>query len=127
MTPGAQLLLADELDDVLEHLRAFRFDASTEDTFQLAVARALQLRGAAFEREVRLSARDRIDFLLGGGIGLELKINGAPSEVTRQLLRYAESDRISALVLVTTRALHRAMPAVLLGKPLRVHWQGGIG
>lgn len=124
MIPAAQLVLADSLDQVLELLRGYRYDASTEAAFQQAVELRLSIAGMAYEREARLSARDRIDFLVDGGIGVELKVNGATNDVMRQLLRYAESDKISALVLVTTRALHQAMPPSMNGKPVRVHFQG---
>lgn len=118
--------LRDRLSAVCACLRKYRYDASSEVAFQTGVSRALELGRFIFAREVRLGPRDRIDFLVDGGVGLELKINGAPSEVTRQLSRYAESEQIAALVLVTTRALHRMQPGTLLGKPLHVHWQGGL-
>jgi hypothetical protein len=115
------------VNDVLNRLSGYRFATGDEVTFQLAVERALKREGLAYEREVRLSPQDRIDFLLANGVGLELKINGATAEVVRQLIRYAQNDRIEALILCTTRASHQSVPLDLGGKPVFVHWQGGIG
>lgn len=78
------------------------------------------------EREVRLDAHDRIDFLTASGIGVEVKVDGSLSEVTRQLHRYAQHDRIRALVLATTKAKHIPVPRELSGKPVCVvHMTGG--
>ncbi len=73
-------------------------------------------------REVCLSPRDRIDFLLDLGLGIEVKVDGAASGVWRQLRRYAEHDLVRALMLVTTRARHATgAPTSLNGKPIEIH------
>lgn len=113
-------------DLIFDCLRAYRFDSGTEAAFQLGVERALSRAGFALEREVQLSRGDRIDFMLDGHVGLELKIAGAETAVLRQLARYAESPHVSALILCTTKSAHIQLPRMLLGKPLAVHWQGGI-
>jgi len=69
------------------------------------------------QREVPLSGSDRIDFL-AGRVGIEVKTHGQPAAVARQLQRYAGSDRIDALVLVTAVARHSRLPATLGGKPV---------
>ena len=68
---------------------------------------------------MRLAPTDRIDFLLGG-VGIEVKVDGSTAQILRQLRRYASSPQIEHLVLVTNRARHRSLPAVIGGKPLRV-------
>jgi hypothetical protein len=78
-----------------------------------------------FEREVKLNATDRIDFLVGT-VGIECKVDGSKNAVASQLLRYAESDRISGLILVTIRNTHRFGGTELLGKPLRVMRINGL-
>lgn len=60
---------------------------------------------------------DRIDFLVGR-IGIEVKTRHSRTEVLRQLDRYAQSDKLDSLMLVTTRAQHRDAPDELRGKPL---------
>lgn len=71
------------------------------------------------QREVVLTARDRPDFMVGP-LAIELKVKGSPADVARQLMRYAEHPSVGAILLVTTRSSHRAMPAQMCGKPVRV-------
>lgn len=92
---------------------------SPELALQDAIAGVLSEHGFTFSREARLTTSDVIDFLVDRA-GLEVKVDGSLSDVTRQLHRYAQSDRVSELLLVTTRSKHRAMPASLSGKPVRV-------
>jgi hypothetical protein len=72
------------------------------------------------ERKLRQRGKDRIDFLIGGEVGAEVKIDGSLTEVTTQLHRYAQSDRVKALVLISSRMRLDNMPSTLNGKPLRV-------
>ena len=90
-----------------------------EDDLQAALGLALEHENIAFEREVVLGPRDRID-LLAGDVGIEVKVDGSRASVLRQLQRYAKHERIGALLLVSPRARHLAMPETLGGKPLAV-------
>jgi hypothetical protein len=104
-------------------LSSYRFVVASEQELQRSVAQALRVERVAFAEEVSLGAGERIDFLCEGGIGLELKIKGSPSEVLLQLQRYAASEAVTELVLVTTRIQHHAMlgsQRTVGGKPLRV-------
>ncbi len=60
----------------------------------------------SFEKEYRLAPRNRIDFFIDGGIGLEVK-RGKPNKtrVTKQLQRYASFEDIKAIVLVVDRTV----------------------
>ncbi len=111
--------------DVLRCLTAYRFDTSSELRFQDGIARALSDAAIRFRREVALAPKDRIDFLIGT-VGLEVKVDGAEMDVLRQLMRYAQSDQVRALILVTNRSKHSQMPDSLQGKPLAVYLQGGL-
>ena len=63
-----------------------------------------------------------IDFLVGT-VGLECKVKSSKGAVMRQLSKYAESEEVTELLLVTTVASHRALDGITLqGKPVRVHW-----
>jgi hypothetical protein len=111
---------------VVALLRAYRFDESSEDALQRGVDVVLRDTWFGFEREARLSARDRIDFLVGG-LGIECKVDGSTAEVARQLERYAKLDAIDELVLVTTKNRHRAVPREMNGKRVLVHvTMGGL-
>lgn len=119
------LPLSEMIDRVWYALLGFRFDTGSERALQDGIERAIRAEcpGLIFAREAPLgSPTERIDFLIGGvgGVGLEAKIAGNTNEVLRQLLRYAHRPEIGALVLVTTRAGHRSIPATLQDKPVRV-------
>lgn len=90
---------------------------SSEDELQRAIAEVLEAGGIPFKREVRIGVRDRLDFL-AGTVGIECKLFGSRTEVGRQLIRYAESGRVGALLLVTTRRQLLGLPVVLAGVPL---------
>jgi len=90
-----------------------------EDNLQQSMAAAFTRAGLAFEREVALSAADRIDFVLGE-IGIEVKVDGSAPALIRQLQRYAQHGRLRALLVVTTRARLMQLPAELSGKPVHV-------
>jgi hypothetical protein len=78
------------------------------------------LRGANLipETEVAL-LRGRVD-LRAGSTAIELKVQGTVDRVLRQLTMYAEDPAVIDLVLVTSSAKLRSMPAQINGKPLFV-------
>lgn len=103
-----------------------RMPAATEAALQEAIALAFDEAGIAYEREVCLTEKDRIDFVVEGSLGLEVKIGGGLSDLTRQLHRYAQSPRLAALVLVTTRMQHLAVVREFNAKRIDVvHLIGG--
>lgn len=99
----------------------------TTDEVELsaAVAKLLTDAGVAFEREVRLSSRDRIDFMVGS-IGVELKVDGTLAQILRQLDRYLQHERVSEVVLVSTRRKHMYVPSALRGKRIVPICLGGL-
>jgi len=99
-------------------LRAYRFAFTTEAELQQAIAKVLGDAGVPFEREHRLSGADRIDFLLAGGVGLEVKIDGATNALLRQVHRYVQHEAITALVVVVSRTRLAGLPTELGGKPV---------
>lgn len=104
-----------------------RIRASSEAEVQRAIAHVFTGDGIPFDREVEIGEGDRIDFVVGGSIGVEVKVDGSLSSVTRQLHRYASSPLITELVLVTTRMRHRHMPAAINGKSITVvHLLGSV-
>lgn len=110
----------DLADATVESLKNFSFVFASESELQDSIATALKSEGIEFDREVSLSCGERVDFLLSSGVGLEIKTSGSISQVASQLQRYAACARVSALVLVTTRAAHAELPGWLSEKPLRV-------
>lgn len=111
------------LNAILAALSWHRFDESSEARLQDGIEAVLRAAGFAYLREARLSERDRIDFLVDG-VGIEAKVDGASSEVLRQVHRYACLDAIQGIVVVTTKRRHR-LPLTLQSKPIRVVYTRG--
>lgn len=105
--------------DIVEILEAYEFDLSSEEDLQDGISQVLDQEGVDYDREVSLSPQDRIDFLIDD-VGIEVKINGSLTSVMQQLQRYAKSDRINSIILVTGRIQLSRIPDRLNGKPLRV-------
>lgn len=104
---------------IAAELRGCSFLFGDERELQNGIAIALARASFEFDREVRLNTRDRIDFLTTEAVGVEVKVTSGWREVLRQLERYAESERVEELVLVTNRTLHvQHLPAVIGAKPL---------
>jgi predicted N-acetyltransferase YhbS len=105
----------------LEHLcrvfSAYRYNFQDETSLQEGMALALTRHGIAFEREVRLDAKNRPDFMLGP-VAVEVKIKGSFAEFMRQAQRYLALEQISALIVVGTPKWLPAVPATLEGKPV---------
>lgn len=115
MTPAHEQAL--RIAQVLERVR---FHEETEEALQRGVETVLRRHSDnGFGQEVRLTATDRIDFMVGR-VGIECKTQGGVAAVIRQLFRYAQHPDVDALVLLTTRAQLARVPAILNGKPVVV-------
>ena len=102
-----------------------RFRYKDEKELQAGVSQCLTGLKIPFAPEHRLNPKDRVDFLVAEAIVVECKTNDSRggsglAAVTRQLWRYAKSNDVKALILITTRAKHRGLPGEILGKPLYV-------
>lgn len=107
------------------YLGRCRFQFGTEDDLQAGISGLLLSQGIAHRREVRLTPRDRIDFLFEGGLGVEVKIDGPTASLVRQLARYAASTEVSEFAVVTSRRRHvLELPAEAGGKPVAVAYVG---
>ncbi len=127
-----QVVAALEAADRIKGLLArYRLPRGEEIDFQIAIARLLQNAGFVVECERKLAGNlGRIDcYLPEVRVGLELKVKGGGgvTAIHAQLLRYASSDEIDVLMLVSGRAaLEAGLPPILGGKPLVVVsvWRG---
>lgn len=113
---------------IVQLLQSFRYACPDELDLQNAVEVVLRNEGVPFEREARLGPGERPDFLIDGGIALELKTQGSAAEVFRQLQRYAQHPSVRHLVLLTTRAQHVTVGMVrkIGGKPVDVVRVAGV-
>ena len=102
--------------EVTALLRRVPLRVSTEAQLHESISGVLADAGISFARESRLSPGDRIDFLCEGGIGIEVKARCDRRSIFRQLTRYAASDKIEALILVTGTAI--GLPAFINDTPV---------
>lgn len=135
-------------DRIIAALTRRRFQVTTEAKLADAIAGVLVEDGFDVRREVEVIRKvemklteegrarglagsvggeriGRIDFVVDR-CGLELKVQGGDSEVLRQVHRYAGSGCFDELLLITTRARHRALRTVALGIPFDVIVVGGF-
>lgn len=112
---------------IAELLSRYRLRCGTEDELHNAIQRVFFAEQVGFVSEVKLGPHDRIDFMVGR-VGIECKVGGGLSDLTRQLWRYAEHEDLDELLVVTTRQAHLSAPTRLYGKPVLVHaLLAGIG
>ena len=98
----------------------FRDEAGLQDAIEDAFAHA----HVSYEREFRVDRASRIDFACGR-VGVEVKVAGGPSQVGRQLARYAATGRFDELLLVTTRPQHQQLAQPDAAVPVHVlHLRG---
>lgn len=103
--------------ELVRMLAGYRYDLTSEDDLQQGLAEAMLRERVEFQKEVRLSPRDRIDFMVGR-VGVEVKVGGSLSALIRQLYRYAEHQEVDSLVLVSSRIRLDRLPDTILGKPV---------
>lgn len=122
-----------ETSEILRLIGSVRFGYATENELQQQLHELLKTTSAEVIREHRLSSRDRVDFFLKSerrNVALECKIKGSVTAITSQLARYAESEDVSEIVLVTSKRVHLAAECFrekeILGKPLYGVWIGGM-
>lgn len=108
--------------DVAQVLRGVDMHFGHEAELQQALDEVFHDQGWDVEREFALDgSRDSIvDFFLDG-LAIEVKVDGTPAAVLRQLQRYAACQEVRELLLVTTKHRHRdAIPETLSDKPVHV-------
>jgi hypothetical protein len=107
--------------DVQKILASYRFSFNTEKELQEGIAKALTTNSLEFSREYTLSPRDRVDFLLTGGRGIEVKLDGSANQLASQVRRYMDHPDINELLVVVTKARLCDLPKSLNGKPIFVY------
>jgi hypothetical protein len=105
--------------EIVRVLQSYRFMFADEAGLQEGVALSLKATGHVFSREVSLTKRDRIDFLVGD-IGVECKIDHSRAALLRQLFRYARTGKVAAIVVVVGKMRLSAMPDEIEGVPIVV-------
>lgn len=109
-----------EAKQIAEVISGYQFSFYNESDLQAGLALILREHGIRYEAEVRISLKDRLDFLIKGGIAIETKIGGSLNRLTQQVHRYAQSDQVKAIIVLSPRAKHARLPAEINGKPVFV-------
>ena len=106
-----------DVQAVLNALKQMRAPlAEVEYDLHLLVQNALQEAGLPFIHEAPLAPRCRIDFL-SGSVGIEIKKDRPdPKRLKSQLLRYAKTGQLTALIALCER--HVPLPDQIHGIPL---------
>lgn len=119
---------AEDVLRLVSTLSGYRHRGANERHIQDSVERVLTHGGWKFRREHFLSAHDRPDFLVEGGIVIEVKMKASRSFVLMQLGRYAAHSEVSALVLASPRfTVVAGLPEMLYGKSLAGVHLPGVG
>ena len=108
------------LDDIQTSLQSIRMNpARLEANVVDAICEEFTARRFGFIREVTVAPGSRVDLLVVGGIAVEVK-KGKPNtrKVAAQLWRYAQSSRVSSIILVSERGLSSHIVEAN-GKPVR--------
>lgn len=104
--------------DLISALSRLRFRYATEKDLQDGIEKVFREGDISFIREYEISSSDRLDFLVAGGIALEVKIKGSLPELVRQIARYARHEDIQEVLVVGTPRWIPQVPAAIEGKPV---------
>ena len=94
-----------------------QINTTTEAAAHNALCEMLDRHKIAYQTEFRLSATERIDLLVGGEIGVEVKTGHARRHIADQLNRYSEYPEITHMILATGRSWPQSF-RLKNGKPL---------
>lgn len=108
------------LTDVESVLRTHRFRFQSEAVLQEGIAQVFKTLPHSVIREYILSKKDRLDFFVGEAVVVEAKIDHSLRALTAQVHRYAQDDRVKAILVVVTKRRLANLPESFNGKPIRV-------
>lgn len=91
---------------IVDLLSRHRYTGLTEADYHDHVERILtNTPGLTVVREARLTPTDRIDLLVNGTIGVEVKMQGTRAAIIRQLARYARTGQLTHLILASSKVM----------------------
>jgi hypothetical protein len=96
---------------------------SNEIAVQEKISDILTQHGIVHKREVVLGPGDRPDFMIVGGIAIEVKLKASKRAIYRQCERYCAYDQVTGLILVSATAM--GFPEEIHGKSTWVASLGG--
>lgn len=107
------------VQEVAELFSGVRFRFGSEMELQDGIEQVLKRSGVGYLREKSLSAKDRPDFLVEGGIAIEIKIQGTLAQALRQIDRYAKHDGVHSILVIGSPIWIGRIPAMVGGKPVQ--------
>lgn len=107
-----------DADSVVNLLVRYKFKLHDEKSLQDGIEQVLSMHAIPYKRELAISRKDRPDFMLTGGLAIEVKIKGGLSPLLRQASRYLLDEKITHLLVVGTPSWIGQIPDTLHGKPI---------
>jgi hypothetical protein len=106
------------VSEIVTMIRRQPLMLNNEKRTQSDIEKLFIANGVLHKREVDLGDGDVIDFMLPGGLGLEVKLKESKRAIYRQCSRYCKHPQVSQLILVSATAL--GFPETIEGKPCYV-------
>jgi len=104
------------MNQIAKIIQSYEFVYQNETELQEQIESVLKDNDIPFEREYSLDKDSRIDFYLPESkTGIEVKVKSGAAVVSKQLHRYAKSNQIDNLMLVTTRMDHVMLDGFVYG------------
>lgn len=107
-------------EQVAEKITRYGYNFNNEYDLQEGLQTVLETEGIKARREEIVSQGSRIDFLTDDGVAIEIKTGGSLNRLTRQIHRYAQHDKVQAIIVLTPKAKHQSLPRTINGKPVFV-------
>lgn len=108
------------IEEIIGLLKRLRLHVIKEEIeIHKQIKKLLDSEGIKYEYEYMLGRGNRIDFLLEGGIGIEVK-KGRPNQtkVIKQLTRYLSFGEVNKMILVMEKTM--PIPREINGKECRL-------
>lgn len=102
------------IGEIIQALKSRPLPLNDEKSLQAEISKVLDSANIPHKREVVLGLGDVIDFMLPGGIGMEIKIRAPKRQIYRQCKRYCAYPQVESLLLVSATAM--GMPVQIEGK-----------
>lgn len=103
---------------IIDVLKKTRFPSLTDEKrLQQEIFEHFISIGYKIQREVSLSPKDRVDFMIDGLV-IEVKVKGSAVATLNQVERYAAISEVKELILLTTK--NHGFPSQINGKPVAI-------
>jgi hypothetical protein len=113
------------LNELIRIIENMKIMVSEESDLQDALNDLFKVLDLKFAREKTIAPGLRPDFMLSGGVAVEVKIQDGLSELTRQVHKYLCESSVSAILIVSNKTRLMRLPKEMRGKPVYVALAGG--